>query len=44
FGKPVCRKNRRMGVAIALGETVDEARERAKACASCIRVGSALNG
>jgi phosphoribosylglycinamide formyltransferase 2 len=38
FGKPTCRKNRRMGVALALGETIDQARTRAKACASNIVV------
>jgi phosphoribosylglycinamide formyltransferase 2 len=38
FGKPTCRKNRRMGVALALGETIDQARTRAKACASHITV------
>ena len=38
FGKPVCRKNRRMGVALALGNTVKEARERAKTCAKQISV------
>lgn len=42
FGKPMCRKNRRMGVAIALGDTTDMARERAKACASHIQVQSML--
>lgn len=38
FGKPQCHKNRRMGVALALGDTIEEARERAKACASQIKV------
>jgi phosphoribosylglycinamide formyltransferase 2 len=38
FGKPTCRKNRRMGVALALGETVEQARERAKGCADKIKV------
>ncbi|MEM9218640.1 MAG: formate-dependent phosphoribosylglycinamide formyltransferase [Cyanobacteria bacterium P01_F01_bin.150] len=38
FSKPVCRRNRRMGVALALGDTVDEARERAKTCAKQISV------
>ncbi len=38
FGKPTCRKNRRMGVALALGSTTDQARERAKDCASKISV------
>jgi phosphoribosylglycinamide formyltransferase 2 len=30
FGKPTCRPNRRMGVALALGDTIEKARERAK--------------
>jgi len=38
FGKPKCYKNRRMGVALALGETIDQARERAKACAGAVKV------
>jgi phosphoribosylglycinamide formyltransferase 2 len=38
FGKPACRKNRRMGVALATGKTINEARERAKACAACVTV------
>lgn len=38
FGKPTTRKNRRMGVALALGESVEEARERAKLCASKVKV------
>jgi phosphoribosylglycinamide formyltransferase 2 len=38
FGKPTCRKNRRMGVALATGETIDQARERAKCCASLVTV------
>jgi phosphoribosylglycinamide formyltransferase 2 len=40
FGKPTCRKNRRMGVALALGETTDRARARAKDCAS--KIGSSV--
>lgn len=40
FSKPICRKNRRMGVAIAHGTTVEEARQRAVACASHIHVSS----
>lgn len=40
FGKPTCRKNRRMGVALALGDTTDQARERAKDCASKVSVTS----
>ncbi len=38
FGKPTCRKNRRMGVALALGDTVAQARERARNCAAQIKV------
>ncbi len=38
FGKPRCHPNRRMGVALALGATIDEAKERAIACASKVQV------
>ena len=38
FGKPKAYKNRRMGVALAVGESTDEARERAKACAAKVTV------
>ncbi|MEL7332162.1 MAG: formate-dependent phosphoribosylglycinamide formyltransferase [Cyanobacteria bacterium J06560_2] len=38
FGKPKAYKNRRMGVALALGESTDEARERAKACAAKVQI------
>ncbi|PZV14089.1 MAG: phosphoribosylglycinamide formyltransferase 2 [Leptolyngbya sp.] len=38
FGKPVAHPNRRMGVALALGDTVEEAKERAIACASQVQV------
>ena len=38
FAKPETLKNRRMGVALARGETADEAVERAKAAASRIRI------
>jgi phosphoribosylglycinamide formyltransferase 2 len=38
FGKPKCHANRRMGVALALGSTVEEARDRAKLAASAIKV------
>ncbi|HEY9699799.1 MAG TPA: formate-dependent phosphoribosylglycinamide formyltransferase [Trichocoleus sp.] len=38
FGKPACHKNRRMGVALALGESIDQARERARACAAAVQV------
>ena len=39
FGKPVARERRRMGVAVATAEGVDEARDRARAAAAAIRVG-----
>lgn len=38
FGKPTAHKNRRMGVALALGETIEEARQRAKNCAQQVTV------
>lgn len=38
FGKPVSYKRRRMGVAVAHADTVDEARERARKCASAVTV------
>jgi phosphoribosylglycinamide formyltransferase 2 len=38
FGKPTCRTNRRMGVALALGSTIDEARNRAKEASSKVTV------
>lgn len=38
FGKPRCHPNRRMGVALALGNSVEQARERAIACAEQVTV------
>ena len=38
FAKPTTLKNRRMGVALARGETVEEAVALAKAAASCINI------
>jgi phosphoribosylglycinamide formyltransferase 2 len=38
FAKPKAYANRRMGVALALGATVDEARDRAKQSADCVKV------
>jgi phosphoribosylglycinamide formyltransferase 2 len=38
FGKPRCHAGRRMGVALALGDTIAEARQRAIACASQVQV------
>ena len=39
FGKPHVKGKRRMGVAIARGETIDEARAKAKAAAGAVEVG-----
>ena len=38
FGKPKAYKNRRMGVALAIGDSVDEARTRARDCATKVNV------
>ena len=38
FGKPVAHAGRRMGVAVAAGDDVDTARERARAAAGAVRV------
>ncbi|MDB6092898.1 MAG: purT [Verrucomicrobia bacterium] len=38
FGKPECRGHRRLAVAIATGETIDEARDRARQCASAVKI------
>jgi phosphoribosylglycinamide formyltransferase 2 len=38
FGKSVTRRHRRMGVALASGKTVDEARSRAKEAAATVRI------
>ncbi len=38
FGKPTTRPKRRMGVALAMGETVEEAREKAKAATEAMKV------
>lgn len=38
FGKPRCHRNRRMGVALALGKDVDQARARARDCAGQVEV------
>lgn len=37
FGKPESFKKRRMGVALGTGETVEQARQRAKAAANCVK-------
>ncbi|NEQ45781.1 MAG: formate-dependent phosphoribosylglycinamide formyltransferase [Leptolyngbya sp. SIOISBB] len=38
FSKPRCHQNRRMGVALASGDSVEEAKARAIACASKVQV------
>lgn len=38
FGKPTTRPKRRMGITLATGKTVEEAREKAKTAASLIKV------
>jgi phosphoribosylglycinamide formyltransferase 2 len=38
FGKPVSYEKRRMGVAIAYGDDITQARERARTCASHVKV------
>ncbi len=38
FGKPECRGHRRLGVVIATGETVEEARTRARECAAAVKI------
>ena len=38
FGKDSCKKNRRMGVSLANGETIEEARKSADKCASIVKV------
>ena len=38
FGKPECHGHRRLGVAVATGETPEEARDRARAMAACIQI------
>jgi phosphoribosylglycinamide formyltransferase 2 len=42
FGKPDARPNRRMGVALATGTDLDEARTRADRAAARVRVVPAL--
>ena len=37
FGKPESFVRRRMGVALATGASVEEARERARTAASCVK-------
>ena len=40
FGKPYAKKGRRMGVALATGLDIEQARLRADQCASKIKIGS----
>ena len=40
FGKPYAKKGRRMGVAIATGVDIEQARLRADQCASNIKISS----
>ena len=39
FGKPEIRGRRRMGVALALGENIEQARQKARNAAAKVRVG-----
>jgi phosphoribosylglycinamide formyltransferase 2 len=39
FGKPTTRPNRRMGVALARAENVEDARRRAVTAAANVRIG-----
>ncbi len=38
FGKPECRGHRRLGVAVAGGDTIEEARERARRVAAAVKI------
>jgi phosphoribosylglycinamide formyltransferase 2 len=38
FGKPECRGHRRLGVAVASGDTIEEARERAHQVAAAVQI------
>jgi len=38
FGKPECRGHRRLAVAVACGDTIEEARDRARQCAAAITI------
>ena len=38
FGKPECRGHRRLAVAIATGDTIEEARTRARQCAGEVKI------
>ncbi len=39
FGKPECRGHRRLAVAVATGDSLDEARARARECAAAVQIG-----
>jgi phosphoribosylglycinamide formyltransferase 2 len=41
FAKPDARPSRRMGVALAAGANIEEARQRAQAAAAALRIGKA---
>jgi phosphoribosylglycinamide formyltransferase 2 len=43
FGKPEVRGHRRMGVALALGATLDAARAKARAMTAILRAGVQLD-
>jgi phosphoribosylglycinamide formyltransferase 2 len=38
FGKPECRGHRRLAVAVACGDTIEQARDRARQCAGAIKI------
>ena len=38
FGKPECRGHRRLAVAVACGDTIEQARDRARQCAGEIKI------
>jgi len=38
FGKPECRGHRRLAVAVACGDTIEEALDRARQCAGAIKI------
>jgi phosphoribosylglycinamide formyltransferase 2 len=38
FGKPECRGHRRLAVAVACGDTIEESRDRARQCAAEIKI------
>ncbi|HID47862.1 MAG TPA: phosphoribosylglycinamide formyltransferase 2, partial [Methanococcaceae archaeon] len=38
FAKPLAKVGRRMGVALAYGESIEVARERARRCAHAVKI------